>query len=360
MKKLLYRLLLAINVLTGLALLFSYLAVHINPVHMAFPAFFGLAYPYLLLANIVMIIIWAMRLRYEAFISVAIIAIGFNHFVNYIQLFRTSENKDDTFKVMSYNVHMFNYLDNKRSVSQKNVYELIKSQKPDILFLQEFFTEGSPNAIKGSILNGTGIRYNSHIRMFGNGKNRYYGIVTLTRYPIIKKGEIVHPESSSLSIFSDIIIAKDTFRIYNSYLQSFRLKKMERSFIAEITSNDDKESFSEVTRNLYSRLKRGFTNRARQAQTLKDHIRNSPYPVIVAGDFNDTPVSYAYRKIRKGLNDSFVTSGYGAGFTYKGNYPPNRIDYILYDESLINNYFEIIRVKHSDHYPITAYFRLGN
>ena len=50
---------------------------------------------------------------------------------------------------------------------------------------------------------------------------------------------------------------------------------------------------------------------------------------MVVGDFNDTPVSYAYRKIRKGLNDSFVNSGYGAGFTYKGNYPPNRIDYIL-------------------------------
>jgi endonuclease/exonuclease/phosphatase family metal-dependent hydrolase len=91
---------------------------------------------------------------------------------------------------------------------------------------------------------------------------------------------------------------------------------------------------------------------------VKGQINHSPYPVIVAGDFNDTPVSYSYRKIRKGLNDAFVNSGYGAGFTYKGNYPANRIDYILYDNALKCKYFDIIRVRFSDHYPIAAYFKL--
>jgi len=104
-------------------------------------------------------------------------------------------------------------------------------------------------------------------------------------------------------------------------------------------------------------LKKGFVKRALQAQVVKGNINRSKYPVIVLGDFNDTPVSYSYRKIRKGLNDSFVNSGYGAGFTYRGNYPPNRIDYILYDDSLVNSFFEIKKVKYSDHYPIVAYFR---
>ena len=52
----------------------------------ALPAFFGLAYPYLLLINIILVIIWAMLLRFEAFISIVVIAIGFNHFSNYIKL----------------------------------------------------------------------------------------------------------------------------------------------------------------------------------------------------------------------------------------------------------------------------------
>jgi endonuclease/exonuclease/phosphatase family metal-dependent hydrolase len=201
-----------------------------------------------------------------------------------------------------------------------------------------------------------GDTYYSHIKGKGNNRNRFYGIGTFTRYPIIRKGQISYPGSSSFSIFTDVLIGNDTFRIYNNHLQSFRLKEMERSFLNEITTSNDKETFNEVM-NISQDLKTAFSLRARQANTLKNNINKSPYPVIVAGDFNDTPVSYTYHKIRQGLNDSFVNSGYGAGFTYRGNYPPNRIDYILYDNALINSYFEILRVKYSDHYPIIAYFR---
>jgi endonuclease/exonuclease/phosphatase (EEP) superfamily protein YafD len=83
----------------------------------------------------------------------------------------------------------------------------------------------------------------------------------------------------------------------------------------------------------------------------------SPYPVIVAGDFNDTPVSYTYRVMRRGLNDAFVEAGYGAGFTYRGKYPPNRIDYIIYGEGIECTDFDIVKVRYSDHYPVIAYFR---
>lgn len=334
----------------------SYLAVHINPDDFALPAFFGLAYPYILLANIIMIIAWTMMLRYEALISLILILLGYSHFLNYIQLFQTRNDKQDTFKVLSYNVHMFNYFEsNKGATSHKNVMNFIKSQNADILCLQEYFTSGLPSQIPFTVNNSTGIKYNSHIKMLGSGKNRHFGVATFTKYPIIRKGEIVHPGSSSLTIFTDVIIRKDTFRIYNNHLQSFRLRRMERSFLEEMTNSED-ETLSEV-KNLSARLKQGFISRAIQAQLLKEHVKNSPYPVIVTGDFNDTPVSYVYRKIRKGLKDSFVSSGYGAGFTYKGNYPPNRIDYILYDDALLNNTFEIIKVRYSDHYPIVSSFR---
>lgn len=334
----------------------AYLAVHINPEDFALPAFFGLSYPYLLMINILFVITWAMLLRYEAFISLIIIVIGFTHFSNYIQLFKQKADKTSSFRVMSYNVHMFNTFEKRGSTSQKNVYGLIKSLKPDIFCLQEFYISGSPTQTGSTVNASTGIKYFSHLKVMGSGKNSYYGIATFSRYPIIKRGEIVHPGSSSMSIFTDVIIKNDTFRIYNNHLQSFRLKRMERSFIEEMANFNDNETLSEV-KNLSARLKKGFISRALQAQVVKDHVKKSPYPVIVAGDFNDTPVSYAYRKIRKGLNDSFVNSGYGAGFTYKGNYPANRIDYILYDNSLINSYFEIIKATYSDHYPIMAYFR---
>jgi len=357
LRKILHKVFLAVNILFASALLISYLAVHINPEDFTFPAFFGLAYPYLLLINIVIAVIWAVNLKFEAFISVVVIAIGFTHLSNYIKFRKPRIDKEGTFMVMSYNIRLFNYFENQKNTdTEKKVLAYIKARQPDILCLQELFINGNATIKDEEFKNAFGGKYYSHIKLIGSGKNRYYGIATYTRFPIVRKGEIIHPGSSSLSIYSDILIQKDTFRVFNIHLQSFRLKRMERSFVEELIASEDKQTMNEI-RSLSVRLKNGFVLRALQSQVVKDYINRSPYPVIVIGDFNDTPVSYSYRKIRKGLNDSFVRSGYGAGFTYRGNYPPNRIDYILYDNKLVSINFEITKVKYSDHYPIIAYLK---
>jgi endonuclease/exonuclease/phosphatase family metal-dependent hydrolase len=357
LKKILYKIFLAVNVFFASTLLISYLAVHISPGDFALPAFFGLAYPYLLLINIIIVIAWVAMLRFEALISLIVIAIGFNHFSNYIKLNKPSGDKTNTFKVLSYNVRLFNYYENKNGVySEKKVVDFLKTQKADIICLQEFFILGNPTQEAEQIIKGLGDKYYSHLKVFKVSKNRFYGIATFSKYPILNKGEIVYDNSSSLSIYSDVLIQNDTFRIFNNHLQSFLLKSMNKSFIDELSSSENKETLDEM-KSLSKSLKKGFVRRSMQAEMVKKYLNKSPYPVIVAGDFNDTPVSYAYRKIRQGLNDSFVTSGYGAGFTYMGNYPPNRIDYILYDNNLINSYFERKKVRYSDHYPIVAYFR---
>jgi len=360
LRKILHRVFLAITILFAVALLISYLAVSINPEDFAFPALFGLAYPYILLVNFIIAVIWAVNLKYEALIPAIVIVLGFNHLGNYIKFFKPSNGTQGTFKVMSYNLRLFNYYETpgKRS-SEKNILELIKTIQPEVICFQELFMKGNAIDKDLEIKKALGGKYYSHTKLFGRGKNQYYGIATYSRYPIILRGEIRHPGSASLSIYSDIVIKKDTFRVFNNHLQSFRLRKMERSLIEELASSEDNQTMEEI-KTLTGSLKKGFIRRALQAQVVKNFISRSPYPVIVVGDFNDTPVSYAYRKIRKGLNDSFVKSGYGAGFTYRGNYPPNRIDYILYDNNLVSTNFDILRVKYSDHYPILASFRKAN
>ena len=226
--------------------------------------------------------------------------------------------KHNTFKVLSYNVRLFNYYESKEGVySVKKVIDFIKTQKADIICLQEFFILGNPALEEEEINKGLGGKYYSHMKVFKVSKNRYYGIITFSKFPIINKGEIVHNSSSSLSIYTDILIQKDTFRIFNNHLQSFLLKRMNRSFLEELSSSENKETMDEMKK-LSGSLKKGFVKRSLQAQLVKSYINKSPYPVIVAGDFNDTPVSYTYRKIRKGLNDSFVTSDTGQDLHIKG------------------------------------------
>jgi endonuclease/exonuclease/phosphatase family metal-dependent hydrolase len=258
---------------------------------------------------------------------------------------------------MSYNLGLFNYDENSKGAKTENlVMSLIRSVQPQVVCFQELYFRGDISLKDREIIKELGGNYYSHLKLVGSGRRGHYGIATYSKYPIVARGEIIHPGSSSMSIYTDIVIKNDTFRLFNNHLQSFRLRRMERSLIEELSSADDNQAVNEI-RSLSRSLRRGFIQRAKQAENLKSHINNSPYPVIVAGDFNDTPASYAYWTIRKGLNDSFVRSGHGAGFTYRGNYPPNRIDYILYDNTLVSKYFEIPKVKYSDHYPIVAWFR---
>lgn len=361
LRKWLYKIFLGVNILFALSLILSYMSVHINPDTFEFPALFGLAYPYLLLINIIFAVIWVVALKFEALISVVIIAAGFTHFSNYIKIKKPSTDKTGTFQVQSYNLRLFNYFEGRKgAISEKKILELLKNQQSDIICLQELYIVGDPSLKEQAIMAALGGKYYSHFKVIGTGKNRYYGIATLSKFPIVGKGDIVYEKSSSLSIYSDILNGKDTIRIFNNHLQSFRLHRMERTFLNELTgSSEDKETLNEI-KSISSSLRKGFIKRASQAKALKVQINKSLYPVIVAGDFNDTPVSYSYRKIRKGLFDAFVSAGYGAGFTYKGNYPPNRIDYILYDDKFECRHFDIIKMKYSDHYPIVAYFRQKN
>ena len=74
--------------------------------------------------------------------------------------------------------------------------------------------------------------------------------------------------------------------------------------------------------------------RAQQVREIKTLSMNTPYPVIVCGDFNDTPVSYSYQQLRGDFNDAFVGSGKGIWKNYIGKLPSFRIDNIFYSNIL--------------------------
>jgi endonuclease/exonuclease/phosphatase family metal-dependent hydrolase len=107
-------------------------------------------------------------------------------------------------------------------------------------------------------------------------------------------------------------------------------------------------------RSIGSRLKSAFVMRADQATMIANYIRESPHPVIAMGDFNDTPNSFAYRKIKKGLEDSFRMAGKGFGNTYAGELPSFRIDHIMVGEPMVPYQSKRIKIKYSDHFPVTS------
>lgn len=350
MRKFLKKILVWINIAAAAGILISYLSVIINPAKFAIPAFFGLAYPYLLLINIILLIFWAVKLRKEFLISLVVILLGLTHFHNFIQIGKNKSGEYD-FRISSYNVQVFNRWE-ENNKSEVQIIALLEQDLPDIVCFQEFYPTYGLKNVEFTFVDAIEYDYYFHLKLLDNSGKSSVGILTISKYPIIYKGDIVHPESSSLTIFSDILIDNDTIRVYNNHLQSFRLRKMENRFLSQIGANKGMEEIKSISNS----LKKGFMQRAVQSKVVKEHIESSPFPVIVCGDFNDTPISYSYRKIRNGLSDAFVESGRGAGFTYKGMYPPNRIDYILFDNAFKCDSFGLNRIDYSDHYPITAGF----
>ena len=189
----------------------------------------------------------------------------------------------------------------------------------------------------------------------GDQSNRNgFGIATFSRYPIIKKSRIPFNTSFNAAMYTDILFQSDTVRVFNIHLQSINFRQEDYAFMDTVRLKYSNEQIKGI-RNIGSQLKKAFTMRAEQSEMIANYIRDSPHPVIVMGDFNDTPQSFAYRKIKKGMHDSFRASGRGFGNTYAGELPSVRIDYIMYSNPIISYQFKRIKIDYSDHFPITTW-----
>lgn len=105
------------------------------------------------------------------------------------------------------------------------------------------------------------------------------------------------------------------------------------------------------------RYRKATVQRSRQAKIIGRHIEESPYPVIVCGDFNDVPLSYVYHQVKGSLEDSFAARGTGIGATYNGRIPGLRIDHILAGSEFEFLSHRVVKGDYSDHFPIVSKIR---
>jgi endonuclease/exonuclease/phosphatase family metal-dependent hydrolase len=235
---------------------------------------------------------------------------------------------------------------------------LIKQQNADVLCLQEFFHSTIPEYYNNiDTLKSLGYPY-FYYSWDGDGDKQWFGQAIFSRHPIIDSGIIHYPRPGMPESFinADIIFGGDTIRLYTTHLQSVQFKKEDYKSLHEIKNRED--SLFENSKNIFTKLKRGFVYRARQADIVKEISINSPHPYIITGDFNDVPNSYTYFTIRGNLQDAFLKAGFGVGRTYSGISPTLRIDYILATEHFSVAQFKRIPKKLSDHYMLVADLQL--
>ena len=330
-----------------MALLMAYVAGYVSPEKVWIPAFFGLAYPVIAGINIVWVVVWLIISPKYMFLSLVPLLAGWNVLIRYVQL-NDKITDQEGIKILSYNVHHFrgNQNDSQRQTSAE-IVRFLREQKPDIICLQEVRLR--QNNVFNLAKTVEEFEFINHYQ-FARTSNTF-GSVTMSKYPILQMHEIRFPDSRNITIYTDLLVDGDTIRVFNVHLHSYGIDPKDFGIIDSGVTN---EKDLQEARLMGSKLKTGFRMRAGQVEAIRNLIDESPYPVIVCGDLNDTPASYSYQQLRRRLTDAFVSSGKGVGQTYINKLPSLRIDYILHDKSYDSFNFQTHDYRMSDHLPVSV------
>ncbi|HNX43141.1 MAG TPA: endonuclease/exonuclease/phosphatase family protein [Bacteroidales bacterium] len=357
-----------LNWIVVLFLLLAYLSRYISPETFWPLAFFGLFYPVILIINIFFILFWLVYLKRYFLISLIAILLGYSYLISFFSIGNHHDKTGDSedIKVMSYNVRLFNlygWKGNTHREMRKAIFDLIKTESPDILCIQEYYSgKGLKADYADTITKAINTKYGFAAFIESEKKDLPVGLATFSKYPILHSHKILFENSDvNFCIVNDIIVHSDTIRVLNAHLESVRLGKEDFSLVTEWNSlNDPNKDYNKGSRIILRKIKSAFARRSKQIPALEEIINSSPYPVVFCGDINDTPVSYAYQKLTRSLNDAFVMAGNGIGQTYAEVLPFLRIDYILTSKSISVNDFYVIGKPYSDHYPIMARIKPGS
>jgi endonuclease/exonuclease/phosphatase family metal-dependent hydrolase len=281
------------------------------------------------------VIVWIIKLKKQALLSIFIILLGWFHFQKIFVFNNVKHQYGDGLKVMSYNVMQFYSKEDVRRSTYNDINEFVEKVQPDLLCLQE--AKISNKLLFPSFPYQTDKIVSAELKT-----------VILSKYPIINKKYFGFGEGSNNSaVYADIVIKNDTVRLFSIHFESLNLNS-----IIENKRQLPKER-------LLRKLGKTFTRQIKQYQILKPFIENSPYPVIIGADMNNTALSYLYRELTQlDLKDTFLESGTNYGKTYDLNILPVRIDMILIEKTLKSSNFENFGVNHSDHYPIMTEIHL--
>ncbi len=297
--------------------------------------------PLFFILNGLFFLYWGFQFKKRMILSGLVLLMGIT-FINKFYKFSAKEyvENEKDFTVMSYNVRLLNvfkWLD--REDVPENILTFINDKNPDILCIQEYSYSANID-----------LKVYRHRYILMEGNQIKTGQAIFSKFPIIDQGNIVFPNSNNNVVFADIKKGKDIIRVYNMHLQSIKISPD----VTEINDNIDAINQGKSQR-LFNRISKAFKIQQQQAEMIKEHKKECPYPIIICGDMNNSAFSYVYRNIKGKLKDSFEEAGRGFGATYKFRYYPARIDYIFADDKMTVKKFESFpEFENSDHYPIMA------
>lgn len=318
----------------------------------------GMVFPIFLVANLVVLLLWLMVKWRRVWIPIVAFVLAFPSIRIFMPLHTSSEAPEGCIKVLSYNVAAYggNYRYNQ---AMDTIFGYLKQQKADIVCFQEDMTvkfnpvEHFPELYP----------YNDTVHVTPPGYPLINAVGIHSRFPIIRRERISYESLANGSVAFFLQIGADTVIVVNNHLESTHLSTDDRQrYKAMMRGDMDRASTKEETRLILDKLSKAMAQRAEQAKAVSRYIeQHRSYPLIVCGDFNDTPISYVRRTIAQGLTDCYVDTGNGLGLSYNQRGFNFRIDHIMCSSHFkpYNCYVDD-KMDASDHYPIICWLERNN
>lgn len=327
-------------ILTVVSILGAF-AGNIHPRLNMFMTGLGLALPILLIINVIMLLYWAFRRKIWFVLPLCAIAANYN-FIS--ATFQWTSDKEipqrQRIKVMTFNARGF--IDDDQDDSVDEIKGFIEEERIDVICFQEYrdYVNGRPERVCKFLENSY-----PHQTITDN-------VATFSKYPIVKKDFITFRESNNCAQWIDIEIERNKhIRVFNVHMQTTGINSTLRQAakMREKGIAINNETQVEMVAN---RMGHEYIRRAEQADIISDIVKETETAMILCGDFNDTPASYTYKRLKGKLNDGFKTAGKGYMYTYRGAKGLMRIDYILHSRDFKGINYYSPNYNWSDHNPV--------
>lgn len=351
-------LLLGVNLLITGLLVFSAYSPYVQPVEHPVRSCFGLAFPIFLILNGLFLLFWLIIRQYKAaLLPVLGFVVCYGPLLTYMPINRhTSNVSEKSIKLLSYNIMGFN--NDVKTEEGNPILNYLKNSEADILCLQEYRTLTSSKKLTQKDIDQALKDYPYHnIQLAGEAKGNLNQLACYSKYPILSARWVDYDSQSNGSVAYELLVEGDTLLLINNHLESNKLTKADKDVYTDMLESPEKGKVKSGLRLLVGKLAEASALRAPQADSVACLVKRSRHKdVVVCGDFNDSPLSYAHHAVARHLDDAFRQSGCGFGISYNQNRFYFRIDHIFVSKNLKTYNCTVDRsIKDSDHYPVWCY-----
>lgn len=345
------------NVVSGALMVLVGYSDRVDPTVYPLLACTGMVFPFFLIINLFFIFFWILISWKRLIIPLIAYALAYVPIRIYMPLHGHQEPPDGSLKVISYNVCGFQGND-KYDNGFELIYNYLQEQKPDIVCAQEDMSGHWDEMQKK---HPELFPYNETVQVSSPDywSKNFVGIHT--RFPILKHERIEYESYPNGSVAFYLKVGSDTIIVINNHMEHTHLSTNDRNRYQDMLKGGmGGDTVKAETKMLFEKLGEAMCKRAPQAVAVHQYaMEHSRYPLIICGDFNDTPISYVRRTMSKGLTDCFVETGQGLGLSYNRMGFNFRIDHMMCSDDFTPFACKIdSKIDVSDHYPLVCWLKM--